>query len=286
MAMRFMQDSDNLQGNIRNWWETNPMTYDWGKALSYEEGSLDFYREIDRRFWKAAWFAHKAGDEPFSRLIDYARLRGKRALEIGCGAGAITAQLAKIGAVVTAIDLTPHAIALTRRRFELFGLSGDIRQMDAERLEFPDETFDFVWSWGVIHHSANTENIIGEIHRVLKNGGEARVMVYHRHSINFWVGLILIHGLLFGELLRYSVQELCNKYSDGLIAKYYTSPQMKKMFQNYFRFVETDIYGQKNEVWQIPGSRFKNVLNSITPNSLVWWMTRRFGGFLFIRAIK
>jgi hypothetical protein len=61
---------------------------------------------------------------------------------------------------------------------------------------------------------------------------------------------------------------------------------MKTMFQNYFRFVETDIYGQKNEVWQIPGSRFKNVLNSITPDSLAWWLTRRFGGFLFIRAIK
>ena len=64
--------------------------------------------------------------------------------------------------------------------------------MDAEHLEFPDETFDFVWSWGVIHHSANTEAIIREIHRVLKPGGEARVMVYHRNSINFWIGLILI----------------------------------------------------------------------------------------------
>ena len=240
-----MQDPDNLQGNIKNWWDTNPMTYDWAKTLSHEEGSLEFYREIDRRFWMAAWFAHQPGEEPFSRLIDYPRLCGKRVLEIGCGAGAITAQLAKNGAAVTAIDLTPHAIALTRRRFELFGLSGDIRQMDAEHLGFPDETFDFVWSWGVIHHSTNTEAIIREIHRVLRPGGEARVMVYHRNSINFWVGLILIHGLLFGELLRYSVQELCNKYSDGLIAKYYTSTQMKAMFQKYFRNVEADVYGQK-----------------------------------------
>jgi 2-polyprenyl-3-methyl-5-hydroxy-6-metoxy-1,4-benzoquinol methylase len=281
-----MQDSDNLQVNIKNWWETNPMTYDWGKTLSYEKGTIKFYREIDRRFWVAAWFAHRRDGEPFGCLIEYPRLSGKRVLEIGCGAGAITAQLAKNGAVVTAIDLTSHAIALTRRRFELFGLPCDIRQMDAERLEFPDETFDFVWSWGVIHHSADTEAIIREIHRVLKPHGEARVMVYHRNSINFWVGLILIHGFLFGELLRSSVQELCNKYSDGLIAKYYTSTQMKAVFQKYFRNVKADVYGQKNEVWQIPGSRFKDVLTSITPESLVWWLTRRFGGFLFLRATK
>jgi 2-polyprenyl-3-methyl-5-hydroxy-6-metoxy-1,4-benzoquinol methylase len=286
MVMRVVQDSDNLQGNIKNWWETNPMTYDWRKTLTYEEGSIEFYREIDRRFWIAAWFAHKLGEEPFGRLIEYPLLCGKRALEIGCGAGSISAELAKHGALVTAIDLASHAIALTRRRFELFGLSGDIRQMDAEHLDFADETFDFVWSWGVIHHSANTENRIGEIHRVLKNGGEARVMVYHRHSINFWAGLILIHGLLFGELFRYSVQELCNKYSDGFIAKYYTSTQMKAMFQKHFQNVKTDIYGQKNEIWQIPGSRFKDILVGIIPKFLGWWLTRRFGGFLFLRATK
>ena len=281
-----MQDSDNLQIDIKSWWETNPMTYDWRKTLSCEEATPDFYQEIDRRFFTAAWFAHRPGEEPFSRLIEYPRLRGKRVLEIGCGVGAITAQLAKNGAVVTAIDLTPHAIALTRRRFGLSGLSGDIRQMDAERLEFPNEAFDFVWSWGVIHHSANTEAIIREIHRVLKPHGEARVMVYHRNSINFWIGMILLRGLLFGGLLRYSAQDLCNKYSDGFIAKYYTKGQMRSMFQKYFRSVKTDVYGQKNEVWQIPGSRFKDILVDITPNSLAWWLTRKFGGFLFLRTIK
>ncbi len=281
-----MQESNNLQVDIQDWWETNPMTYDWRKTLPHEEGSPEFYREIDRRFWVAAWFAHKPGEEPFSRLIEYPFLVGKSALEIGCGGGAITAQLARNGAVVTAIDLTPRAIALTQRRFELLSLSGDIRQMDAEHLDFADETFDFVWSWGVIHHSANTEAIIREIHRVLKPRGEARIMVYHRNSINFWIGLILIHGLLFGQLLRYSVQELCNKYSDGLIAKYYTSTQMRAIFQKYFGNVKTDVYGQKNEVWQIPGSKSKDLFVGITPNSLAWWLTRRFGGFLFVRAIK
>ena len=281
-----MRDPDNLQGNIKDWWETNPMTYDWGKTLPYKEGSVEFYGEIDRRFWKAAWFAHKLGEGPFSRLIEYPSLRGKRVLEIGCGAGTITAELAKHGALVTAVDLTFHSVALTRRRFDLLNLSGDIRQMDAEHLGFPNESFDFVWSWGVIHHSANTQGIIGEIQRILKEEGEARIMVYHRNSINFWIGLILIRGVLFGGLLRSSTQELCNKYSDGFIAKYYTCNQLKAMFQEHFHGVKTEIYGQKSEIWQIPGSKFKDILVRGTPNFLAWWLTRKFGGFLFLCAKK
>jgi ubiquinone/menaquinone biosynthesis C-methylase UbiE len=188
--------------------------------------------------------------------------------------------------VVTAVDLTAHAVALTRRRFELFGLSGDIRQMDAEHLEFPDESLDFVWSWGVIHHSANTEAIIAEMHRVLRTGGEARVMVYHRHSINFWIGVVLIHGVLGAGLLRWSLQELCNRCSDGLIAKYYTAAEMRSLFGRHFRSVGTEVFGQKNELWQMPGGRVKDVLVRMTPGRLTTAATRRLGGFLVVGATK
>src|SRR5688572_15562871 len=114
--MRSANDS-SLQTDIQRWWDTHPMTYDWHNTLTAEEGTPAFYQEIDRRFWAAAWFAHQSGEQPFSRLIGYSSLQGRRVLEIGCGAGAITAQLAKSGAEISAIDLTSQAIALTRRRF-------------------------------------------------------------------------------------------------------------------------------------------------------------------------
>jgi 2-polyprenyl-3-methyl-5-hydroxy-6-metoxy-1,4-benzoquinol methylase len=278
--------SSKLQSNIRNWWEVNPMTYDWRKTLSHEEGTREFYEAIDNRFWTAAWFAHQPNEQPFNRLINYNDLRGKRVLEVGCGSGAISAQLARSGALLTAIDLTSHAIALTRKRFELFGLQGEVLQMDAEHMELPNETFDFIWSWGVIHHSAHTEAIIEEMHRVLKPGGEIRLMVYHRHSIKFWVGTILIRGLLFGGLLRHSAEELANKYSDGLIAKHYTSGQLNAILDKRFGNVKIDIYGQKEEVWQIPGGRLKSALLWLTPNPIALWLTRKFGWFLFARANK
>ena len=72
---------------------------------------------------------------------------------------------------------------MTTKRFEMMGLTGDIRQMD-ENLEFPDASMDVVVSWGVIHHSGNMVAIIKEIHRVLRPGGKAYLMVY-RNSIRY-----------------------------------------------------------------------------------------------------
>ena len=55
--------------------------------------------------------------------------------------------------------------------------------MDAEQLQFPDSSFDLIWTWAVIHHSSNTRRILEEMRRVLRPGGKAIVMVYHR---TFW----------------------------------------------------------------------------------------------------
>jgi 2-polyprenyl-3-methyl-5-hydroxy-6-metoxy-1,4-benzoquinol methylase len=81
--------------------------------------------------------------------------RGQRVLEIGCGMGAVAATMAQQGLDVTAIDITPTAVRMTRQRFTLMGLDGNILQADAERLPFRDASFDLVWAWGVIHHTAN-----------------------------------------------------------------------------------------------------------------------------------
>ncbi|MFN2512405.1 MAG: class I SAM-dependent methyltransferase [Pyrinomonadaceae bacterium] len=281
-----MGPSIELQAEVRNWWESNPMTYDWRNSISYQEGTRDFFEEIDERFWNAAWFAHQPGEQPFSRLIDYPDLKGKEVLEIGCGAGSLTAQLAISGAKLTAIDLTEHATALSRRRFALTGLSGNILQMDARNLKFSDESFDFVWSWGVIHHSAEMEKIISEIYRVLKPGGEARLMVYHRNSIWFRVNYVMIRGILMGQLWRHTPQEIANKYSDGHIANFYTAAELKTRCEPIFSQLKTEIYGQKVEIWPLPAGRLKNILVKLTPDALTGFLTRRFGGFLFVSAIK
>ena len=101
----------------------------------------------------------------------FAVARGLRVLEIGVGLGADHQRFAEAGAELWGIDLTARAVEHTRRRLAAFGLASHLAVGDAERLEFPDETFDLVYSWGVLHHSPDTPKAIAEVRRVLKSGG-------------------------------------------------------------------------------------------------------------------
>lgn len=127
--------------------------------------------------------------EPYiADLADFPSARGKRVLEIGVGLGADHQRFAEAGAQLHGIDLTERAIEHTRRRLELFGLASKLQIGDAERLEYPDATFDIVYSWGVLHHSPDTPQAIREVHRVLRPGGVARIMIYNTWSL---VGFML-----------------------------------------------------------------------------------------------
>ena len=84
----------------------------------------------------------------------------------------------------------------------MFGIDATVQRMDAEKLEFPDESFDLVWSWGVVHHSANTRQIMSEISRVLRPGGRCITMVYHRSFWFYYVIRGLVPGIIGGELFK------------------------------------------------------------------------------------
>lgn len=119
------------------------------------------------------------------------------------------------GAEVTAVDLNPTSIAQTRQRFALWGLDGDVRQADAEALPFPDETFDYAYSWGVLHHTPAIAQAIGEIHRVLKRGAGVGVMLYHRHSILFLATVAFQEGWVNLERMFLDRLGLASRYGDG-----------------------------------------------------------------------
>lgn len=282
-----------LQTRNKEWWESNPMTYDWAHTLNLAPGSPEFYAAIDERFFRSsASFGHPnyPDEPPFAWQVDYDSVRGKPVLEIGCGAGAMAAAFAREGALITAIDITETAVDFTRKRFELSGLSGDIRQMDAEQLDFPGDYFDRVWSWGVIHHSANMEAIIGQIHRVLKPGGKAQVMVYHRHSLRNWIAGALGKGVLRGKFLTMSYDEILRSVTDGYIARHITRAQARHYFAAFKRVATqlTDMDGMS----YIPGNVQvdKYLVGRLIPGALKqrWdrWLMSNFGWFLYIEAEK
>jgi ubiquinone/menaquinone biosynthesis C-methylase UbiE len=124
-------------------------------------------------------------------LYDSLHGDGSKLLEIGCGIGVDSIQLARRGFEVTAVDLTENALQIAEVHAETRGVAIDFRLGNAEGLEFPDETFDVVYSFGVLHHTPDIKRSVAEVHRVLRQGGTAYIMLYHRYSL-----VNLVHRLL------------------------------------------------------------------------------------------
>ncbi len=125
------------------------------------------------------------------RLVPFASTRGLKVLEIGCGNGADGVRFALNGAEYTGIDFTEAAVTATREHFDLMGLKGDIRIGDAGALAFPDASFSMVYAYGVLHHTLDAQRSVDEIRRVLEPGGLAVVMLYNRHSFNYYARIML-----------------------------------------------------------------------------------------------
>ena len=137
--------------------------------------SDEYFAEIEER--RYATHYHLA--ELFASL---AGSSGKL-LEVGCGIGVDSIQLAKAGFDVTAVDLTENALAVAREYAQHAGVYDRLpARANAESLDFPDATFDVVYSFGVLHHTPDIEQAVSEVHRVLKPGGKALIMLYARDS--------------------------------------------------------------------------------------------------------
>ena len=282
-----------LEAN-KTWWETNPMRYDWlGGELDkipYPEFSKEFYREIDSRFFANANEYLPLKKIPFDRLIDFESLKDKKVLEIGVGNGSHAQLLATYADDFTGIDLTDYGVNSTSGRMKTFGLEkANILQMNAEDLQFADNSFDFVWSWGVIHHSANPRQILKEINRILKPGGKFKAMVYYR---SFWS--YYTFGLLAGVGKGYffqgnSLHESVQKITDGAIARYYSPKEWKSELETAGLQVEDiRILGMKSSILPIPGSRLKYKMLDLVPNGFSRFLTNtlRMGSFIVSEATK
>src|SRR5579864_8230346 len=205
-------------------------------------------KENVRDFWNAdpcgtRYIEGKEGLEAHARaryslephIFDFAQFqssRGLRVLEIGVGMGADYLEWLKAGAAATGVDLSAASIEKARQRCVLAGHQADLRVADAESLPFEDDSFDVVYSYGVMHHSPDTAQCIREARRVLKPGGRASIMVYHHPSITGAM-LWLRYGLVEGKSLRQSVFE--HLESPG--TKIYTQAEARSLMGG-FRKVE------------------------------------------------
>ena len=292
---------DNPQKGNKDWWENNPMTYQFESDNvtndttgfskipdSPQELSKEWYLKVDKIFFDmASEFANSDSNKtlPFSKLIDYEFLKGKKVLEIGCGMGSHSALLSQYASELVSIDLTEQAVKTTNKRFEVFGINNaKAIQVDAEDMPFEDNSFDFIWSWGVIHHSANTHIIVDHIHRVLKDGGKASLMVYHKNSTRYY-----LHGLYQGifklKFLKHrSLYAVNMTFTDGFIARHYTQKTGKLLFKK-FSNVQTSVTDSGVPTVIVGWGRLTRLFPSIF-NPINKWINNRFGWFLILNVNK
>jgi SAM-dependent methyltransferase len=280
------EQAEEWQKANRSWWESHPMRYDFTEQVEVEEFSREFYEEIDRRFFRDARPYLPYDRVPFERLIDFDSLADKDVLEIGVGMGSHAQLLAPRARSFTGVDLTQYAVNSTTRRMQQFGLDRPnikILRMDAEKLEFDDNSFDLVWSWGVIHHSSNTRQVLKEIHRVLRPGGIATTMVYHRNFWNYYIYSGFFGGVVKRHLFKSgSLHAVRQTEIDGALARFYTIPEWKDLVSEFFTVEDVRIMGSKSELIPLPGGRVKSAILSAMPDAVGRFFTNscRFGTFL------
>jgi SAM-dependent methyltransferase len=174
-----------MTGHSADFWTTYQPGFRFSAA---EPGTPEFFSEVER---------HRYELEPhIPEIVDFPRWASSRVLEVGCGVATDGLQFARAGADYTGLDSSDRGLELARARFELEGAAGDFVAGSAIDLPFDDESFDLVYSHGVIHHLHETRRAVAEIHRVLKPNGIALVMLYHRNSLNYYVNILLIRRLL------------------------------------------------------------------------------------------
>jgi len=258
------------------------MDYDWRSHDRDAKSEREWFDEQDEM--NARVHAHFATDRiPFDRLIPYARLAKREVLEIGIGSGFHSELIAGVGARVTGIDITEAAIARTKARFGIKGLRGHFDRWDAEqaRPEFWNR-FDFVWSWGVVHHSSRTARIIRNVAEWVTDAGEFGGMVYNRDSLPA-IRALVGNGVVKGRLLSRTSDEILWSTADGFSARFYSTDQWRDLLMGFFEKAEVSVTGQVSDVLPIP----RGLRQVIAPRVSPAWRDRtlaRFGSFIIFRA--
>ena len=293
--------NSQLKERVRAFWQAHPCGTKFSDA---EVGTREFFDRVEAHRYAKEWHIPDAAD--------FAATKQLRVLEIGCGLGTDGVQFAQAGADYTGVDLTEAAIDLARKNFEQRNLQGEFKVADAENLDFADSSFDLVYSHGVLHHTPDSARAVSEIHRVLKPEGRAIVMLYHRDSYNYRVGIRilrragsrllksesgikLVHRMT-GEPIDslreharivkastngyLSSDEFLSQSTDGAgnpLARVYSRREARQLFKG-FREIKLRAY--------FLNKRFVPVIGSLLPRTIESALATRWGWHLWIYATK
>jgi SAM-dependent methyltransferase len=246
---------------VRDYW--NVHIHDL-EISSRAPGTREFFADLDQYHFEKL--------HHLLRLVDFNGQRGKRVLEVGCGAGTDLIRFAKGGARVTGVDIAPSAVALAKQNFAQQGLEADLREADGEHLPFADGSFDVVYAHGVVQYTANDRALVDEVRRVLAPGGTAVFQVYNRVS---WLNALS------------KVMNVPLEHEDAPVLKKYSIGEFRRLLDGFstVRIVEErfPVKSRLHAGWK--GTLF-NTFFVGTFNALPRAWVRRYGWHLLAFCVK
>lgn len=265
-----MQSSTARKEDVTQFWDTDPC------GTRYLEGKNDFDAHARTRYEL----------EPFIfDFADFHSARGLKVLEIGVGMGADYLEWLRGGAHATGIDASSTSIARARQRCQMAGFDPDLRVADAERLPFPNNCFDVVYSYGVMHHSPNTQACVQEALRVLKPGGKVKIMVYHHPSLT---GAML--WLRYGVIGRRSLRQCVYDHLESPGTKSYTVEEALRLMDGFCNLKLRLEFSPGDLLLHQPSAKFQSgfyrIVWKLFPSFLIRRIGRQWGLFLLISASK
>ena len=223
-----MRDRES-QREIKDFWEQgSPMSF-IGESVSYEGKRAFRYSLQD--------YMHS--------IFEFDNFANKLVLDLGCGAGIDSTEFARNGASVVSVDFTRTAVASTKELLREANLPVRVAQADATSLPFKGDTFDCVYSFGVLHHIPDVGKAVFEINRVLKPGGQMMAMLYNKDSLLYGYSIVYLRGIKERLLDRLTMDEILSRYSerreDNPYTKVYTKEEARALFSKHFKSCSVEV---------------------------------------------
>ena len=159
--------------DVRTYWDDRPCNVKHSKK---EVGTKEYFDEVERKRYTA---------EPhIPSFAGFSNTKGKKVLEVGCGMATEGINFARAGASYTGTDLSTESLDLAKKRFKVYNNKGNFYLGNSEELSsfVPVETYDLIYSFGVIHHSPHPEKIISEIKKYMNKDSTLKIMLYASES--------------------------------------------------------------------------------------------------------
>jgi ubiquinone/menaquinone biosynthesis C-methylase UbiE len=280
-----VRPDEELKRRVKEHWEKDPC------GIRYSDSSnsdiVAAFSDVDRQLYRQDYMR--------AAFAGFEQARGKKVLEVGLGVGSDLLSWARAGADVCGVDLTETSANLIRRRLDAEGLHARVMVGDAENLPFADAQFDIFYSWGVLHHTPDTEKALRQAWRVLKPGGTLKLMLYHYPSVFAYL-VWMLYGPLRGNLA--SPRRIVFDHVESPGTKSFTEQEVREMLvrtaggglalesitvcphlasSDLLTFELSDKY--RGRKWQL--------IRSIYPRNLVKHLIGdRYGFFMTVEAVK